>query len=506
MKHISFENTLLFVFYVFFSTLMAYILILSLLRPQNYLIPRQMIPVTILVSVLLFVLAFLWKKLSSKIQNSKHPKTLAIIYPILLFLFFSVLYTIGMLHGDHHTTGDYEILYVSASEMAKRKPLTYYHYFLVYGNNTQPMILLSVLIRISNLLPIGTFPFLLLLSTSLVTGSIHSVNILLGDSNKQWRIPVLLFAFLCLPIYIFTSAFYTDTMSFGIGIIVLALLKTALQKTEFNFKSVIYCILAAIFTFFGIAWKITSIIPLIAATIVFLIQKKGKLPQNGLKKIIIFVTSFLALYLAAHFYFSAFSIYRDSKEYSNPNLAWVALGMRNDGSYAQNVAFSDDLNALTTKEEKNAFIKTYMKEHLSEAFTIRHFIDKTQHNFSGGKFTSSDFTAVGEHERILYEMMDPGGKYYWKTSQITFCYIALIYLFYLLGGIYGIIFSIKNKKISAMKIMTDISFVGIFLFLMIWESNNRQLYNQVPLFWLALFINLVLFMNFPFFSKKKDSL
>ena len=147
-----------------------------------------------------------------------------------------------------------------------------------------------------------------------------------------------------------------------------------------------------------------------------------------------------------------------------------------------------------------------MKEHLSEAFTIRHFIDKTQHNFSGGKFTSSDFTAVGEHERILYEMMDPGGKYYWKTSQITFCYIALIYLFYLLGGIYGIIFSIKNKKISAMKIMTDISFVGIFLFLMIWESNNRQLYNQVPLFWLALFINLVLFMNFPFFSKKKDSL
>ena len=41
--------------------------------------------------------------------------------------------------------------------------------------------------------------------------------------------------------------------------------------------------------------------------------------------------------------------------------------------------------------------------------------------------------------------------------------------------------------VSWSKLLADVAFFGLFIFLMIWEANNRQLYNALPVLVLSLF-------------------
>ena len=483
-------------FYFCFTAVSGFILVLSILRPQNHLFPWQMAVGTVLVTVAFCAVGIFWNRVYEKTYKGHGKKAWDIAFPVLLFLFWAGLYAIGLLHGDHHPTGDYEILFASAVETAEGKELTYRNYFLVYGNNTEPMLLLAAVIRICRFFKINEFPVLLLLSSGLVPGSVLAVKSLLPqNTGRKWAIPLTLFFFLCLPVYVFTPNFYTDTMSFGLGVIALAFFKIAFGEREKTVKTILFAVLAALFTALGTAVKITSVIPLIAAFLVFFLSSGRKPDKKYIKPAVAGILGFGIFFLAMHLYFSSFSVYGDSKKLSNPTISWIALGMREDGSYAKNVEFSDTLNAITDPDAKAEYVKGYMKEHVSEAFSPKHIADKAQHNFAGGTFTGSDFTAKGEREAILYELMDPGGKYYWRTSQITFCYVALIYAMYVFGGVTGILLLIRGTKLSFVKFTADLAFFGIFVFLMIWEANNRQLYNQVPILITALFCNLELFIG-----------
>ena len=452
--------------------------------------------------------------------------------------YWILLYLIMLIHGNaYHVVGDYEILYISALEMADGQELSFAHYFMTYGNNVGPMLLLAGIFKLSHLVGLNEFYPALFFSTLTVIGSIWAVGELLDDNinrSKNMRIPVLVFTAFCLPLYVFTGAFYTDTLSFGLGVIAVAFMKFSFRKK----KAWWLMIPAGIVTVLGAVWKITALIFIIAVAIVWVIsllsgkkeekkadfkdgikeenteenkaENEAKRIEEGIKedksgnkiwgKPAVYALTVAVFAILVSVIFHSFPIYKDAKQYANPTTAWLALGMRGNGSYSENVEFSDAVNALSSKEEKSEYIKAYMKEHAGEAFSLGHILSKAQNNFAGGTFTCSDFTVNTSGHSILWELMDPGGRYYYGTSGYAFSYVAMMYLLFFIGGICALIRLFKGKNeerntgsfsgvcgLPFVKVAADLSFFGLFLFLMIWESNNRQLYNQLPVMILSAF-------------------
>lgn len=66
---------------------------------------------------------------------------------------------------------------------------------------------------------------------------------------------------------------------------------------------------------------------------------------------------------------------------------------------------------------------------------------------------------------------------------------------------------LQKREVPAAKVVADLSLFGMALFLMVWEANNRQLYNQIPVIILGAVLNVRLLVSLrrPLFSGHKGS-
>ncbi len=483
---------LLIAFYAVLSVTLFLVIVVSIGHPLNNLFPWQMAVGSVtLAGVFLLLMKY----------RNKIPKIPVWGYIIFLILFGTGLFVICILHGNHyHFAGDYEIFYISATEAAEGRQLSYDLYFRTYGNNTIPMLLLSAVIKIAGVTGIDEFYLLLPISIGLVLSATWAIGYLLDLRGLgKFRVPAAVVMAACLPVYVFTNTFYTDTMTFGIGITATALLVLSYRAKK---AGVVYAVLASVLVIWGANWKITCIIPLIALACVELADSllkglaaiKGRNVFIANRNFLIFAACAVILQTILFIAVSQTEIYKLSKRDANPVTTWIAMGMMNDGSYSENVAFSDTVNTgFDTKEQKAEFVKQTMKEHIGEAFSFGHISAKIRRNFASGTFSASDYTVADGHGSLFYNLLDPGGAHYWRACQYCFIYIFAIYLVMLYTGILILIGLIGKKEtdvfqiVPKSKLLADVAFFGLFLFLLIWEANNRQLYNALPVLILALF-------------------
>ena len=468
------KKIILGVFYAILFLTVGIIICLSVSKPQNNLIPWQMAVGTAVFTVFFACVAYFWR-CKNYSNNSR-------VRLIILIGVGALLYIVGvhrrLLFGGF---GDYPAVYRSAQEMATVGELSYPKYFLIYGNNVRPMLFLSVLFKISYSLGLNEYCLTLGLSVLTAVAAVWAIGEVLGE-NSIYQIPSMVFTAICLPIFVFTSSFYTDTMSFGVGLIALALVKIALKKEK---RWYVYIVLAAFLTIYGVMWKITTIIPLFAAGIIALIR--GIKIER--KKVVCGLFSGVLFVMLLNIWSSGYSIFNESKKSANPLLSWVAIGMVGDGSWLSNQEFVNTLNTLESKELKEEFTKEYIRDNFSECLSVARLSAKIRCNFAGGTFCSKDYLSETSDGTFLWELMAPWGKYYWRTSQYCFVYVFLIYTFMFIGSIVAVVDLARGYDIPFVKVITDISFFGLFLFLMLWESNNRQMYNQLPVLVVNLFAN-----------------
>ena len=293
-----------------------------------------------------------------------------------------------------------------------------------------------------------------------------------------------------MPVYVFTATYYMDSSSFGLGVIALALLLKGFSTDKHT--SVFWVILASFVKVIGITEKMTAIIPVLAGGCTAILFQK-KLP---VKKGVAYCIGVFCAMLLVNIWAGQYPIDRESREQSNPIFTWIAMGMHGDGSYSDNVVYAEKLTQLTTRDEKSAYAKQYAKEHFSEAFTWSHILAKIKRSFGSGTFECANFlTRAADGHGLLWEMLHPWGKYYWRTSQYCFIYIAMIYGIVLIGSICTLVRLLQGSAVSAIKFAADLSFMGIFLFLLLWESSNRQLYNQFPMLLISLVESTALIMS-----------
>lgn len=479
--------------YLLLVIFLGIIIVLSVTEPQNNLFPWQMTIGTALGTIFMLAAFFLWQKLPCK--RIKHNPYL---YAILLILFGILLYAANYIgRNAYWSFYDYQQIYTAALQLSAGKELSseLEFYFSTYANNIKPMLYLSILFRIANFLHFSDpFYLILLISVLEVLGAVWSVGILAGpaEDRAEMRIPILFMFVFTLPIWGNVQHFYTDSMSFTMGIMGIALFRLAFETLS-RWKSIMYLILAGISTGLGMTIKITVLIPIIAGFIVFCFYTRL---DRKWKCMCLFFFSTAIAYALTSLWAGQFTIWEMQKSTSDPIIHWIALGMKGNGSWGDNREFVTYINTLSTKQEKTAYSLQYIWTNRSDFWNLSHLAQKVRYNFACGHFgaTIYNYYALKENN-LIWELFAPFGKYYWRTSQYSFCWIFSIYTINMLGAAVTLYHLIKGKAVSAIKAVADLALLGNIIFLMIWEANNRQLYNQLPIILLGAVLNMRLLVR-----------
>lgn len=485
-KNSKLYTGLLITFYSFYSIIIASIIVISVLHPQNNLTSPQLIIGVPVATAFFLMCAFLWNSFSRIIPEKTH----RILKIALLIMLGLLLFIVSFNRSTFYNTfPDYSYLYNGALDMADTGTLRYPKYFLNFPNNTRPMLFLSVIFRLSHKAGISEFYPVLIISIVTVLASVWAaMDMLSDDTEGKWTVPAIIFIMIYLPLYVLTPAFYTDTLSFGTGVIALALCRRAIASDK---RKGLYSFLAAFITVYGIMCKVTALIPLVAGLIVILLKKE----YGKFRKLLPYAVFTVLFLVAMNMCMNRNPIYRQSKEVGNPVISWIALGSSGDGGYYQGMDFYLAIYDMDSKAEKTEASLNYIVEHKDELFSLDHITGKISYNFGTGTMTCNEFMWNDSDGTLLWELMASWGKYYWRTSQLCFIYIFICYMVILIGSLICFADLVKRKPIPVIKLLADISLFGIILFLMIWEAKGRQIYNQFPMLIVNLFVSADIIMK-----------
>lgn len=275
---------------------------------------------------------------------------------------------------------------------------------------------------------------------------------------------VMMVAFV--PLWAGTQYMYTDSTSILFGV---AAILCYIKGREKNAPA--FLIRGGTAAAVGFLIKPTTCVCTIAFIIMEMLfhYKKGEWKKYALFA----VTAMLIL--------GAFSVVKQNApyhqydaEYKVPFQYWFALGLLGDGSFGTNLDFAEAAIASDTYEERERVANDVIKNEIKQLVTWEHIRDKALCNFGNGTFGCSDFQYYGG---LGYVLFNPFGQYGSIFAHIATIYFWLILMF---SGIAAMLMLFSNKR-SRLLMMSLFGFFGIVVFLMLWEANNRYMYNQIPL-------------------------
>lgn len=456
--------------------------------------------VTALMAGGIWVLGFILRKCRSFLE--KHKGTL-------LFLILSVfaigLYAVSYI-SRNEPMYDYKVIYESAMTYASGGEADW-AYLAQWTNNFGIFLWLFLQMTLCNVLSIpDPFVVMLAINTILAVLTGYCVFDILSHFVEDVSIPFMgLFLYIgFLPLWGGTNYFYTDSVSMFFTI-------AAVWMITIKGDELVGCILAGILWGIGFELKATAAVSLIAFEWVAVVKlcPQGKAERNygvmgkepGTSRRgdqtgwLLMFFAFLVVLLGMKMLRREFPSYQYEDEFRVPYSYWLALGIHNDGSYPGNIEFAERLLNTPGYEVKDRVANAYLNEHISDLWNPEHIISKIRYNFASGKMGLSEFNQYPT--TFMHDLVNDYGKYGGYSTMFASAYFYAIILFGLYGAIHVLTSGTKDD-LSSIAILTVF---GLCAFLMIWESNNRQLYNHIP--WYAVFG--VLGLRFLYGGEKKQT-
>lgn len=433
-----------------------------------------------------FLLAFFILK-KSEAFLTKHKTLLLSAY---LFLFFAVLSVASILFANP-PTNDYGEVFNDSLNLIAGKEVNW-AYFAMFKNNYLLLLFMALIRLPAYLMGLdGTYSIIIF---SVLCAMITAVLIFKIMEHFQFPVYVCFMALvvyaLFLPLYGCTYAFYSDQATIMLTILPIYLIISDTGSSKW--VSAVKIILVGLFACMAFWLKATAVIPIIAFTIVKLLTSFN---QNTLRRILLYCCSFICFWLI---YGLIWHISPASKmtEMHVPIIHWIALGSHGHGDWEDNADYAYELLATPTIEEKKEFACLYLRQNFNEMFSAAHIVSKMRHNFAAGFMGLSTYIYVPDSP--AYPFLSAYGAYGGYTMMLATGMYYLLLLLNILGSVYSIIRK-KTDSHSSLGLFARISLFGLFLFLMFWEANNRQLYNHIPL---LVITGMTTFTQF--FDKKRE--
>lgn len=482
----------------------GFVVYAGLSAPDHNLIPVQVIIGSVLLALLIFAATFVWVKfIADKLGKANH-----IIFWAGLSVYLILLYIVGVKCKTLPALYDYDIMLGTAEDMLYGRPLEASFYYTLFSNNFKPTILVAFMERVALILHISDFAWISgLLSVSLVGGSVCSVRYLSAPSESKrasMEIPILVMFMLMLPTVCFIPFAYTDSFSYGAGIIGVALVVFGFRDIQKHKGLGIGAfVLAGVMIALGAIMKITSLIPVIAVVCIYLPRVRDVKP---LWKIGVVVLSCVMVMILSDIPARQYEEYIISRENKVPFLNWVALGTYEDGTYQASQANGFDMFIPdTTTAQKAEICKDYIRKYKDNLLSLDHYLRKTRVTFATGNMGVIQIVYVSENildDNIVSRCFHPYGAYYWRISQICFCYMYAMWLLIIVSSVYMVV---RPGKVSPEYVWSNLSVFGFILFMFIWESQARQIYNQIPGIILCVAVSLAAMVNNININRNKNA-
>ena len=440
---------------------------------------------TIILVAIIFLYVFL-RHMENFLR--KIPSKCVYLWTILFF----ILLTFVSIMVRNEPTADCEMVYKAAVHYINGEEVGW-EYFSRWTNNYFLFWILVFGGKLSLLLGIQDIFYVLVTLNALAT----SITVLCVFKIIEYYEPekrylqyfgaVMMMAFL--PLWAGTQYIYSDSTSILFGVATILCLIKSKKRT------LLWLVLGGISMAIGLLLKPTTCVCVVAFCIIELLFNYSK--GEWRSYIVLFGVTVILLFAFSRVKANA-PYHQHDAECKAPFQFWFALGLLGDGSFVHNLEFADECLMAKTYAERSKIANDVIKSELGQLVTWEHIREKALYNFGDGTFGCYLFQY---HVGLGYQLFNPFGRFGGYSANVATVYFWLILLFAMLSGI----IMLFDKKKSRPLLTWLFGFFGIAVFLMLWEANNRQMYNQIPLLaLLGCFSIDYLFDKIKLFFKKEE--
>ncbi len=405
------------------------------------------------------------------------------------FICYTVIYGVLLLFISlvlrSYPITDYGNVYHTAYSLAMGEEVEDWSYFSMWTNNLGPLSILTFLMKMGIFLGMkDPYYFVLgvnVLQVCAVLVSLYYLSGRLVSAGSQRKHSVQWLAVICFglwtPVWASTKAFYSDQLSFGGSIIAVAMLLYACESKK-KVKWV-FIVAAGLFWGLGISAKATAAVGVLALFIIgILVRKYHSYWREGLVLLLAMVAAVGILSVHARTYPSVSDEYR----LKMPTEYWIAMGLIGNGTYADNEALVEGCNYSPNVEARKLFCQEQIRENWTNLFDADHLIKKASVIFGSGEISPTTHIYPVK-ETFLWHWVYWEGNYYWKYSCLSTGFFYAVLFLLLIGALREVLCPASHRG-ENLTFLIYLTLFGLFLFLMLWEAQNKQLYNHIP--WLTL--------------------
>lgn len=477
-------------FWIVFSASMLIILGAALSKPLNNLIPWKMAVYTLVWTAffsVLFVLSFFVEK------RFPHRECLfRRLLPVWLAIMGIGLFFVSLCLRSGPIS-DYAEVYNAAYHYANGMEVENWEYFARWNNNVGYMLVLAALFKLGSFFggQEASYYFVLAVNVILVLLMLWCVVYLAGKASVKHSFSCSLTA-LCigtcwLPFWANTSIFYSDQLSLGAAVFGLTFLVMGYEKNQGEMKAPLLYAVAAGFMFgIGALLKATSATLLIALVIGCVLFLKGREYRRALA---VCILTMAVLFGGFWTYTSKMPYQKDVEVLKAPVEYWIALGLKGSGTYGDSEDFAIRCLTADNYEERKEIAREQIRENIDNLWDIDHILAKLRQNFGIGDLGAAGYLIWPENENLLWNWASQEGAYYWKYACLTTAFFFAWILVSALGGL-RMVFRKNYGKKDFLMFITALAFWGLALFLMLWEAQDKQMYNHSGIMILMLVFSL----------------
>lgn len=412
----------------------------------------------------------------------RYERTIGKYYWRILFCFSAGMFLLELILAlilRHGTWFDVGAIHQGAAEWVETGTFAnFYEYYSYFPNNLGSMTFLYVLFKGASLVGYHDYYVVASLATCVMLVVMMSVVSLICKKLSGVKSAVLALAVFALSaqFWFMGGAVYTDTLSMLFPVLIFYLYLLAKEKAG---RGRLFLYLGmGVAAGIGSLNKITVLIMVIAVLIDVGLRREFK----ELVKIAAFtlgIAAAMSLALSAYMYSSHLS--REEAERNNtPLLHWIMMGLKESGYY--NPEDYEFTRSLEPEDRKEALLKEIGRR-ISER-GVRGMSEllsrKSAADFGDGTYGIDDFLKIyPERNTWLHRFVLKDGEFYGAfQGYVTALHLAL--MLFMLFKAYQ--FELQNlwKRGPSPSLAMYTAILGIWLFLMSWETNCRYFSNFAP--------------------------
>ncbi|MCD7836251.1 MAG: hypothetical protein LUG83_06325 [Lachnospiraceae bacterium] len=481
------KKILLRIFWAVFSASMLIIFAVALSKPLNNLIPWKMAVYTLVWVVFLAVICAAAFFVEYRFPQWEYRLRRAL--PIYLAVLGIALFIVSVCLRSAPVS-DYADVYYAAYNYANGLEVENWDYFARWNNNVGYMLVLSALFKLGGLFggEEASYYFVLVLNVlqvlMLLRCAVYLAGRVAGRHSFACSFMALIVGSLWLPLWANTSIFYSDQLSLGAAVFGITLLVRGRERN----RKLPYAVLAGFFFGAGIILKATSATLLIALTAAYVLFMRCR---EYIKEILV-CALMLVLVFSGYKMYTAQMPYQENVDILKaPVEYWIALGLNGSGTYGDSEEFAIRCLTAGSYEERKEIAREQIMENIDNLWNIEHIMAKLRQNFGIGDLGAAGYLIWPEHENLLWNWASQEGMYYWKYACLTTSFFFAWLFTTALGGI-GMALKRDYGKEDMPVFIMSLAFWGLALFLMLWEAQDKQMYNHSGIMILMLVFSMKL--------------